>query len=261
MSHSNIRFETDQDGVALVTVSRPEKLNALNRDTVEELADALQRVREDAAIRALILTGAGEKAFVAGADIKELAALSPVEAQALALRGQAIFRAIETMPKPTVAAVNGFALGGGLEMAMSCAIRVASPNAKFGQPEVKLGIVPGYGGTQRLPRLVGRGLALDMLISGEPIDATEAHRIGLVNYVAPVGELLDFCRAWLRKVLANGPKAVALALEAVDVGLDCGLDQGMRFEAAAFGLTAATEDWREGTRAFLERRKPAFAGR
>ena len=146
-------------------------------------------------------------------------------------------------------------------MAMSCAIRVGSPNAKFGQPEVKLGIVPGYGGTQRLPRLVGRGLALDMLISGEPIDATEAHRIGLVNYVAPVGELLDFCRAWLRKVLANGPKAIALAMEAVDVGLDCGLDQGMRFEAAAFGLTAATEDWREGTRAFLERRKPAFAGR
>ena len=249
MSYSNIRFEADQDGVALVTVSRPEKLNALNRDTVGELADAFQRVREDVAIRALIITGAGEKAFVAGADINELAAVSPVEAQTLALRGQAIFRALETMPKPTVAAVNGFALGGGLELAMSCTIRVGSPNAKFGQPEVKLGIVPGYGGTQRLPRLVGRGIA------------AEAYRIGLVNYIAPARELLDFCRGWLRKVLANGPKAVALAMEAVDVGLDSGLDQGMRFEAAAFGLTAATEDRREGTRAFLEKRKPSFAGR
>jgi len=261
MSYSNIRFEADQDGVALVTVSRPEKLNALNRDTVGELADAFQRVREDVAIRALIITGAGEKAFVAGADINELAAVSPVEAQTLALRGQAIFRALETMPKPTVAAVNGFALGGGLELAMSCTIRVGSPNAKFGQPEVKLGIVPGYGGTQRLPRLVGRGIALEMLISGETIDAAEAYRIGLVNYIAPARELLDFCRGWLRKVLANGPKAVALAMEAVDVGLDSGLDQGMRFEAAAFGLTAATEDRREGTRAFLEKRKPSFAGR
>jgi enoyl-CoA hydratase len=261
MSYSNIRFEADQDGVALVTVSRPEKLNALNRDTVGELADAFQRAREDGAIRALIVTGAGEKAFVAGADINELAAVSPVEAQALASRGQAIFRALETMPKPAVAAVNGFALGGGLELAMSCTIRVASPNAKFGQPEVKLGIVPGYGGTQRLPRLVGRGIALDMLISGETIDAAEAHRIGLVNYIAPAGELLDFCRGWLRKVLANGPKAVALTMEAVDVGLDSGLDQGLRFEAAAFGLTAATDDRREGTRAFLEKRKPAFAGK
>ena len=261
MSYSNIRFEVDQDGVAVVTVNRPEKLNALNRDTVGELGDAFQKAREDGAIRAVMVTGAGEKAFVAGADINELAAVSPVEAQALALRGQAIFRALETMPKPTVAAVNGFALGGGLEFAMSCAIRVASPNAKFGQPEVKLGIVPGYGGTQRLPRLVGRGIALEMLISGETIDAAEAYRIGLVNYIAPAGELLDFCRVWLRKVLANGPKAIALAMEAVDVGLDSGLDQGLRIEAAAFGLAAATEDRREGTRAFLEKRKPAFAGK
>jgi len=261
MSYSNIRFDTDDNGIALVTVNRPEKLNALNRATMEELADAFTRARDDAAIRALIVTGAGEKAFVAGADIKELAVLSPVEARALALRGQAIFRVIETLPKPTVAAVNGFALGGGLELAMSCAIRVASPNAKFGQPEVKLGMVPGYGGTQRLPRLVGRGRAIDMLITGEPIDAAEAYRIGLVNYVAPLEELLPFCRAWAQKVMANGPAAIALALEAVDVGLDCGIEEGLRLEATAFGLTAGTEDRGEGTRAFLEKRKAAFAGR
>src|SRR5579872_6438127 len=212
MSYSNIRLETGVDGIATVTVNRPEKLNALDRETMGELADAFTRVREDAAIRALIVTGAGEKAFVAGADVNELAVLSPIEAHALALRGQAIFRALETTPKPTVAAVNGFALGGGLELAMSCAIRVAAPNAKFGQPEVKLGIVPGYGGTQRLPRLVGRGRALDMLLSGEMIDSTEAYRIGLVNYITPQDELLPFCRAWLHKTLANGPQAIALTM-------------------------------------------------
>src|SRR6185503_424011 len=261
MSYSNIRFEADQDGILTISVNRPQKLNALNQDTMGELADAFERARNDETVRGLIVTGTGEKAFVAGADINELAVLSPVEAQALSLKGQGILRALEQMPKPTVAAVNGFALGGGLELAMSCTIRVASPNAKFGQPEVKLGIVPGYGGTQRLPRLVGRGRAIEMLISGETIDAAEAYRIGLVNYIAPAEELLGFSRAWLLKTMANGPKAVALAMEAVDVGLDCGLDAGLRFEAAAFALTAATEDRREGTRAFLEKRKPAFAGR
>jgi|SRR5579862_7297835 enoyl-CoA hydratase len=261
MSYSNIRLETAQSGIALLTVNRPDKLNALNRDTMEELADAFARVREDAAVRALIVTGAGEKAFVAGADINELAVLSPIEARTLALRGQAIFRALETLPKPTVAAVNGFALGGGLELAMSCAIRVAAPNAKFGQPEVKLGLVPGYGGTQRLPRLVGRGRAIEMLITGETIDAAEAYRMGLVNFVTPLDELLPFSRAWLHKALANGPQAIALAIEAVDVGLDCGLEEGLRFEATAFGLIAATQDRTEGTRAFLEKRKAAFAGK
>jgi len=261
MSYNNIRLETDAAGIAVVTVNRPDKLNALNRDTMEELGDAFASARTDAAIRAVIVTGAGEKAFVAGADIKELAVLSPMEARALALRGQAVFRSLETLAKPSVAAVNGFALGGGLELAMSCTIRIASPNAKFGQPEVKLGIVPGYGGTQRLPRLVGRGRALDMLISGEAIDAAEALRIGLVNYIKPAEELLPFSRAWLHKVLANGPAAVAFAMEAVDVGLDCGLEEGLRFEATAFALTAATQDRNEGTRAFLEKRKPAFAGK
>ena len=261
MSYKNIRLDTDQDGVALITVNRPEKLNALNRETMGELDDAFTRARQDAAIRGLIITGAGEKAFVAGADIKELAVLAPVEAQALSRRGQAIFRELERMTKPSVAAINGFALGGGLELAMSCSIRVAGPEAKFGQPEVKLGILPGYGGTQRLPRLVGRGRALEMLMSGEVIDSAEAFRIGLVNYITPAEELLSFSRAWVRKVLHNGPMAVALTMEAVDVGLDCGLEAGLQFEAAAFGLTAATEDRHEGTRAFIEKRKPVFAGK
>lgn len=261
MSYSNIRFEVEEGGIALLTVSRPEKLNALNTETVIELAQAVAQAAGDAAVRALIVTGAGEKAFVAGADINQLAVLTPIEAQAYAGRGQRVFREIEVMPKPSVAAINGFALGGGLELAMACTVRVAAENARLGQPEVKLGILPGYGGTQRLPRLVGRGRALEMLLSGEPITAAEAHRIGLVNAVVPQANLLEFSRQWLRKVLANAPLALALTMQAVDVGLEAGLDQGLQFEAAAFGLTTATEDKREGTRAFLEKRKPAFAGK
>jgi enoyl-CoA hydratase len=261
MSYSHIRFEVDGAGIALLTVNRPEKLNALNSETVLELHDAVTRSASDNTVRALMVTGAGEKAFVAGADINQLAVLTPVEAQAYAERGQRVFRAIEMLPKPTLAAINGYALGGGLELAMSCAVRVASDNARLGQPEVKLGILPGYGGTQRLPRLIGRGRAIEMLISGEPVTAAEAHRIGLVNHVVPLAELLEFSRQWLRKVLANAPLAVGLALQAVDVGLEAGLEQGLRYEAAAFGLTTATEDKREGTRAFLEKRAPAFAGK
>lgn len=261
MSYSHILFEVDAEGMARITVNRPDKLNALNRETMGELADAFTRAQSDAAVRGVILTGSGEKAFVAGADINELAILTPIEAQALSLRGQAILRALECMPKPSVAAVNGFALGGGLELAMACTIRIASENAKLGQPEVKLGIVPGYGGTQRLPRLVGRGRALEMLLSGDPIDAAEALRIGLVNAVVPQAELLERSRAWLRKAAANGPRAVALTMEAVDAGLNAGIEEGLRVEAMAFGLSASTEDRREGTRAFLEKRKPAFAGR
>jgi len=261
MSYSNIRFEVDGAGIAQLTVNRPEKLNALNSETVLELRDAVERVGGDAAVRALMITGAGEKAFVAGADINQLALLTPIEAQAYAERGQRVFRAIEMLAKPTLAAINGYALGGGLELAMSCAVRVASENARMGQPEVKLGILPGYGGTQRLPRLVGRGRALEMLLSGEPVTAAEAHRMGLVNHVVPQTELLEFSRQWLRKVLANAPLAVGLTLQAVDVGLEAGLEQGLQFEAAAFGLTTATEDKREGTRAFLEKRAAAFAGK
>jgi enoyl-CoA hydratase len=261
MPHEYIRFEVDEQGVALLTVNRPEKLNALSGAVIAELREAFERIHSDAAIRAAILTGAGEKAFVAGADINELAALSTVELRAYSLRGQAALRLLETCGKPSVAAINGFALGGGLELAMACTVRFASENARLGQPEVKLGIIPGYGGTQRLPRLVGRGRALEILLSGEPITAAEAYRIGLVNAVTAQSELLAHSRAWLAKVLANGPVAVALAMEAVDAGLDGGVDAGLRLEAAAFGVSAATEDRREGTRAFLEKRRPAFAGK
>lgn len=261
MSYQHILFEADPSGIALVTVNRPDKLNALSRAVVQELDDAFNRISGDPAIRAAILTGAGEKAFVAGADINELAVLSALEAREYAAAGQRTFRKLETSHKPSVAAVNGYALGGGLELAMSCTVRFASENAKLGQPEVKLGIVPGYGATQRLPRLVGRGRALELLLSGDPVTAAEAHRIGLVNAVVPQAELLAYAREWLAKVLANGPIAVGLAMEAVDVGLDCGLDSGLRFEAAAFGVSASTEDRKEGTRAFLEKRKAAFAGK
>jgi enoyl-CoA hydratase len=261
MPFQHILLEVDEAGVALVTVNRPQKLNALSRQVVEELKEAFNRIAGDPAIHAAIVTGAGEKAFVAGADINEIAALSAVEARQFALNGQQVFRKIESCPKPIVAAVNGYALGGGLELAMACTVRFASENASLGQPEVKLGIIPGYGGTQRLPRLIGRGLALELLLAGDPIKAAEAHRIGLVNAVVPQPELLPYCRTWLTKVLANAPIAVGLVIESVNVGLNSGLEEGLRFEAAAFGVSAATEDRREGTNAFLEKRRPAFAGK
>jgi enoyl-CoA hydratase len=261
MSFQFLSFEPDADGIVLITINRPEKRNALNHAVVSELGEAFRITTQDAAIKALILTGAGDKAFVAGADIGELASVGAVEAERSSRRGQEVFRALETLRKPSVAAVNGYALGGGLELAMSCTIRIATPEAKLGQPEVKLGIVPGYGGTQRLPRLVGRGRALDLLLTGEPIDAAEAHRIGLVNAIAAQPELIATAKQWARKVLANGPLAVALTMEAVDAGLDSGIDAGLRFEAMAFGITAASEDRREGTSAFLEKRKAAFTGR
>jgi enoyl-CoA hydratase len=261
MSYRGLLFETDEAGIALITVNRPEKRNALSAGVIAELHEAFERIGAEASIRAAIVTGAGEKAFVAGADIQELAALSPVEAREYSRRGQAAFRRLETMGKPSVAAVNGYALGGGLELAMACTVRFASENAQFGQPEVKLGIVPGFGGTARLPRLVGRGRALEMMLSGEPLAAAEAHRIGLVEAVVAQADLLSYSRAWLAKALANAPVALSLVMEAVDVGLETGLEAGMRFEAAAFAVCAATGDGREGTRAFLEKRRPVFAGK
>jgi enoyl-CoA hydratase len=261
MSYDHILFAEEAGGIAVVTVNRPDKLNALSGAVVLELRDAFVRIAANPEIRAVILTGSGEKAFVAGADISELAVLSPVEASQYARRGQDVFRALETMPKPSVAAINGFALGGGLELAMACTVRFAAENAKLGQPEVKLGIIPGYGGTQRLPRLVGRGRALELILSGEPVNANEAYRIGLVNAVVPQAELLNYSREWLRKVISNAPVALGLALETVDAGLESPLDAAMALEAAAFGLSAATEDRREGTRAFLEKRRPVFAGK
>jgi enoyl-CoA hydratase len=259
--YAHLLFDRDDTGIVRITVNRPDKLNALSAAVIGELADAFRTVGSDASIRAAIVTGAGEKAFVAGADIRELADYSANDARAAALRGQQAFRLLETCGKPSVAAINGFALGGGLELAMACTVRFASENARLGQPEVKLGLIPGYGGTQRLPRLVGRGRALEMLLSGDPIDAAEALRIGLVNKVVPQAELSSYSRAWLERVLANAPVAVALAMEAVDAGLEGGAEEGLRFEASAFGLSFATEDRREGTRAFLEKRKPAFAGK
>jgi enoyl-CoA hydratase len=261
MSYSHIIFEAGEGGVALITVNRPGKLNALSSTVMVELRDAFERIADHPEFRAAIVTGAGEKAFVAGADIAELETFSAAEARQFAARGQRTFRLLETSGKPSVAAVNGLALGGGLELAMACTVRFAAENARLGQPEVKLGIIPGYGGTQRLPRLVGRGRALEMLLSGEPVTAEEAHRIGLVNAVLPQAELLAYSRAWLDKVLANGPLALSLTMEALDAGLDAGLDEGLRLEAAAFGLSAATEDRREGLRAFLEKRRPVFAGK
>ena len=261
MRYEHVLFEADAGGIALIAVNRPDKLNALSGAVLAELRDAFERIEKDPSIRAAILTGAGEKAFVAGADISEVATLSPAQAREFARRGQEAFRLLETSSKPSVAAINGYALGGGLELAMACTVRFAAEGAKLGQPEVKLGLIPGYGGTQRLPRLVGRGRALELLLAGEPITAAEAHRIGLVNAVVPPAQLLPYCRAWLGRVLAHAPVALALVLEAVDAGLSVGLEQGLRLEAAAFGVCAATEDCREGMRAFLEKRKPAFAGK
>jgi enoyl-CoA hydratase len=261
MSFQFLSFEPDADGLALVTINRPEKLNALNHALISELGDAFRMAREDNSVKALILMGAGGKAFVAGADIGELASVNAIQGEQLSRRGQEIFRALETLRKPSIAAINGYALGGGLELAMCCTIRIASFNAKMGQPEVKLGIVPGYGATQRLPRLVGRGRALELLLSGEPIDAAEAYRIGLVNALAAQDELIATAKQWARKVIANGPLAVALTMESVDTGLDGGLEAGLRFESMAFGLTASSEDRREGTTAFLEKRKAVFTGK
>jgi enoyl-CoA hydratase len=260
MTHYELLTYGVTDRIATITINRPDKLNALNDATMVELGRAVDAVRSSADVGAAIITGAG-RAFVAGADIAELRAKSAPEAYALARRGQDVFRRIETSPKPIAAAVNGFALGGGCELAMACHIRIASDAAKFGQPEVKLGVIPGYGGTQRLPRLVGRGRALQLLLTGEMIDAAEAHRLGLVNRVVGSGEsLLDVTRAILRQMLANGPLALAHCIDAVNRGADIPMDEALALEAAAFGLLASTDDMKEGTSAFLEKRAPAFRG-
>lgn len=261
MSFQFLSLEADAEGIAVLTIRRPEKLNALNHALIGELGEAFRHVAADAAVRALILTGSGEKAFVAGADIAELAQAGAMESVEVSRRGQETFRLLETMKKPSIAAVNGFALGGGLELAMAATIRMGSPNAKLGLPEVKLGIMPGYGGSQRLPQLVGRGRALEIMLSGEPVDAAEAYRIGLLNAVVPQAELLDAARAWARKVIANGPLGVACAMQAVDVGYEAGSETGMRFEAMTFGALAASDDRREGMAAFLEKRKAVFTGK
>jgi enoyl-CoA hydratase len=248
------------DRIATLTINRPDKLNALNDATVAELGAAIDELRTRDDVGGVILTGAG-RAFVAGADIAELSSQGPINGKARAQRGQDVFRRFETSPKPVIAAVNGFALGGGCELAMACHVRIAAESAKFGQPETKLGIGPGYGGTQRLPRLVGKGRALQLLLSGEMIDAAEAFRIGLVNRVVPAAELMSAARAMMAQMLANGPLALALCIEAVDRGLEMSLEEGLVLEANHFGLLASTADMGEGMRAFLEKRSPRFAGK
>jgi enoyl-CoA hydratase/carnithine racemase len=247
--------------VAFVTINRPDKLNALNDQVMAELAQVAERIATDAAIRGVIITGSGTKAFIAGADIGDLSRQGPFDGKARAMRGQAVLRRLETCGKPVLAAVNGYALGGGCELAMACHLRVASETATFGQPEVKLGIAPGYGGTQRLPRLVGKGVALQLILSGEMIDAQEAYRIGLVNKVVPAEQLLTEAEKTMRGILAMAPLAVRLSMEAVDQGLEMTLDEGLLLEANHFGLLAASHDMKEGTTAFLEKRPPKFEGR
>ncbi|MGQ0703244.1 MAG: enoyl-CoA hydratase/isomerase family protein [Gemmatimonadales bacterium] len=246
------------DGLALVTINRPDKLNALNDAVITALGEIASQVTADPEVRAVILTGAGPKAFAAGADIAELTRLNRLEAEAFSQKGSQVFRELETCPKPVLAAVNGFALGGGCELAMACHLRIASEHAKFGQPEVKLGIIPGYGGTVRLPRLVERGRALEMLLSGAPIDAQEAWRIGLVNRVVPADRLLAESESLLRSILENGPLAVAGCLKAVDRQEGLSLDQALSRESEQFGELADTADFKEGTAAFLEKRRARF---
>ena len=260
MTYSTLLLDL-ADGIARITVNRPDKLNALDGTVIRELGEAVGRIETDAAIRGVIVTGAGAKAFVAGADIGEIAGQGPIDGKARAMAGQLVFRRLERCGKPVIAAVNGFALGGGCELAMACHIRIAAESAKFGQPEVKLGIGPGYGGTVRLPRLVGKGRALELLLTGAMIDAQEAWRIGLVNRVVPADRLLAESEALLRTILDNGPLAVRLCLEAVDAGLELSLDDGLLLEANHFGLLSATADMREGTAAFLEKRKARFEGK
>ncbi len=257
METPNIRLEL-RPPVAILTLDRPKVLNALNAATLNELDTHIDALAADASVRVILLTGAGDKAFAAGADIRELAALSAEQGKALSLRGQGIFRKLETMGKPVIACVNGFALGGGCELAMACSMRLAADNARFGQPEVKLGLLCGYGGTQRLPRLVGRGTALKLLLTGAIIDAHAALRIGLVDEVVPAAELMQRAEALALEIAANAPLAVEATLRAVNDGLDLPLDLGLLREAARFGDLCGTADKAEGTEAFLSRRQPAW---
>lgn len=260
MAYQYLLFET-KDRIAHLTINRPDKRNALNWQTMEELSDAFSRVAADEDVGGVILTGAGEKSFVAGADIGELAEKDAVGAKEFALATQRILTQIEGFSKPVVAAVNGYALGGGCELAMACHMRIASERAKFGQPEVNLGIIPGNGGTQRLPRLVGKGRAIELVLTGRMVDAEEALRIGLVNQVVPPEKLIAACEELLGTILQKGPVAVRLALEAIHHGLNMTLEEGVQLEANLFGMCFSTEDMREGTRAFLEKRQPVFKGR
>src|SRR6266567_1278118 len=260
LSLENVSY-AKKGAIAHVTLNRPKVLNALNQRTWEDLKAAFEDARDDAAVRGVILTGAGDKAFIAGADISELTHLTAVEAEKSSSYGQEVLNLIENLGKPVIAAINGFALGGGCETAMACTVRVAVENAKFGQPEVKLGVLPGGGGTQRLPRLVGKGRALQLILTGEMISAQDAYRIGLVNEVVPAANLIPRAEAILKQIFSNAPIAVKYSLEAVNKGLETSQDEGLALEASFFGLCAGTEDTKQGTSAFLEKRAPQFQGR
>jgi enoyl-CoA hydratase/carnithine racemase len=260
MAYENLLYEK-RDRIGFITFNRPKVLNALNHKTMEELRDVLISAREDQDVRVLILTGAGEKSFVAGADIADLAVQTPVGGKENATFGQSVLHLLETLGKPTIAAINGFALGGGCEVALACTIRLASKSARMGQPEVKLGLMPGYGGTQRLPRLCGKGIANELCLTGEMVSADEALRIGLVNHVYEPAELLPAAGTLAKKIIANAPLSVKFTLEAIQRGMDMPLAEGLFMEAGLFGLCAATEDMREGTRAFLEKRAAQFQGK
>jgi enoyl-CoA hydratase len=260
MAYDNLLFEVSEK-IARITFNRPNVLNALNRKTIDELGDCLKKVRADDDIRVLILTGAREKSFVAGADIGELSQQTPVNGKEFSLFGQGVIHLLETMGKPSICAINGFALGGGCEIALACTIRIASATAKLGQPEVKLGIIPGYGGTQRLARLCGKGVAHELCLAGEMIGAEEALRIGLVNHIYELAELLPAAEALAKKIIANAPVAVKYAMEAIERGIEMPQEEGLFLEATLFGLACATEDMREGTKAFLEKRPAKFLGK
>ncbi len=256
----NLIYEK-KGAIAYITVNRPKVLNALNMATMEELRAAFTAAKTDAAVRVVILTGAGEKAFIAGADINELAKQTPIEAKEYTHRGQSVLDLIENLGKPVIAAINGFALGGGCEVSMACTMRIASENAKLGQPEVKLGLIPGYGGTQRLPRLVGKGLAQQLVLTAEMITAQEAQRIGLVNEVVAAAELMARAEAIAQKIVANAPLAVQYAMEAVNRGMEMPLSEALYLEATLFAVVCASEDKNEGTKAFLEKRAAQFKGK
>jgi enoyl-CoA hydratase len=259
LSLQNLLLERD-GAIAVVTVNRPQVLNALDLATLGELRRTMTALGDDGEIRCIILTGSGEKSFVAGADITELAVQSPAGGREHARRGQAVFDTIERLGKPVLAAINGYALGGGCELAMACTIRLAADTARLGQPEINLGIIPGYGGTQRLARIVGTGRALELLLTGDQVSAAEAHRLGLVNRVVPAAELMTEARKLAATIAAKAPLAVRYILEAVQRGVNLPLGEAQSLEAALFGLVASTDDMREGTRAFLDKRKPVFKG-
>jgi enoyl-CoA hydratase len=260
MAYENLLCEK-RDGIAFITFNRPKVLNALNRKTIEEFQHALLDARDDASVRVLILTGSGEKAFVAGADINELAQQTPVNGKEFSIFGQGVFHLLETMGKPSICAINGFALGGGCELALSCTIRIASKTAKLGQPEVKLGIIPGYGGSQRMARLCGKGVAHELCLTGEMITAEDAQQIGLVNHIYEPAELLPAAEAMAKKIIEKAPLAVKYCMEAIERGVEMPQEEGLFLEATLFGLCCATEDMREGTKAFLEKRPAQFKGK